>query len=63
MGPHTSKFFLLLMKNTLEMGSRVTQGQRTPCASGRAGLKGGQRGQLPGAQRSKGDPRDDIYLF
>jgi len=29
----------------------------------RAGLKGGQRGQLPRALRSKGAPRDDNYLF
>jgi len=29
----------------------------------RAGLRGGQRWQLPRALRSKGGPRDDIYLF
>jgi len=29
----------------------------------RAGLRGGERGQLPRALRSKGAPRDDIYLF
>jgi len=30
---------------------------------GRAGLRGGQRGQLPRAPRCKGAPRDEIYLF
>jgi len=29
----------------------------------RAGLKGGQWGQLPRAPRFKGAPRDEIYLF
>jgi len=29
----------------------------------RAGLRGGQRGQLPRAPRFKGAPRDEIYLF
>ena len=29
----------------------------------RAGLRGGQRGQLPRAPRCKGAPRDEIYLF
>ena len=29
----------------------------------RAGLRGGQRGQLPRAPRWKGAPRDEIYLF
>jgi len=29
----------------------------------RAGLTGGETGQLPRALRSKGAPRDDIYLF
>jgi len=30
----------------------------------RAGFRGGgQRGQFPRALRSKGAPRDDIYLF
>ena len=31
--------------------------------SGQGRIKGGQRGQLPRALRSKGAPRDDIYLF
>ena len=29
----------------------------------RAGLRGGQRGQLPRDPRWKGAPRDEIYLF
>jgi len=29
----------------------------------RAGLRGGQRRQLPRAPRFKGAPRDEIYLF
>ena len=32
-------------------------------ATGRAGLRGGQRGQLPRAPRWKGAPRDEVYLF
>ena len=32
-------------------------------SQGRAGLRGGQRGQLPRAPRWKGAPRDEIYLF
>ena len=33
------------------------------CIMNRAGLRGGQRGQLPRAPRWKGAPRDEIYLF
>jgi len=38
-------------------------GNRVECISYRAGLRGGQRGQLPRASRCKGASRDEMYLF
>jgi len=37
--------------------------QKNAWGTRRAGLKGGQRGQLPRALRSKGALRDNIYFF
>ena len=45
-------------KNTVdEMADAINGG------NARAGLRGGQRGQLPRAPRCKGTSRDEMYLF
>jgi len=63
-GPFESKVSYLYI--TVSAGPLWKQGtfHITVSVGGRAGLRGGgQRGQLHRALRSKGAPRDDIYLF